>query len=686
MLVSWKWLSRYVDLPMPLAELESRLALSGLNHESTEAFGDDFVIDLEVTSNRGDCLGHIGVAREVAALYGLPLRKPIVDLAASGDDVNLMTSVANEFVAACPRYTARLIRGVEVGPSPEWLAGPLQAVGINSVNNVVDATNYVMLECGQPLHAFDFDRLSQNRIVVRPARDGETLEAIDHRSYTLDPSMCVIADADNAVAVAGVMGGAASEVTESTKNLLIEAAIFTPLSVRRTARQLKLFSPSSFRFERRVDPLQVDWASRRVCEIIVNSGGGDVVGGVIDTAPETPRTAPVTLRFSQLKRILGIDIDRDEVLRILHSIGCESTGEAAGQIEMQSPSWRHDLGREVDLIEEVARIHGYDQIPEDHPIAVAPSAKRPFDVAVEKVRGVMVAAGISEAMTPSIVTDKVDAMISPWTDQAALATAVPMLEGARKLRRSLLASLLHSRAANWAAASQHADLFEIAHIYLPGSTADELPSEQYSLGMVCGIDFFELKGVIDEVATRLGLPQRFEYAPLCDATSIGQSGLDAARFGMDPDWAVEIRSAGETVGYLGMISKRLNQSLKLTVPTVAAELSLGSLLTQADLVPTQQPISSFPSITRDLNMIVDESVRWASLETVVRAAVGDELTAVVYRETYRAADKDGPGKKRILLSVELQQPDATLTGADADAMIAKILAACDRDLDAKLLS
>lgn len=257
MLVSWKWLSRYVDLPMPLAELESRLALSGLNHESTMTVGDDFVIDLEVTSNRGDCLGHIGVAREVAVLYNLPLRTPLVDLVSDEREIERLTSVTNESSEACPRYTARLIRGVQVGPSPDWLATSLQSVGINAINNVVDATNYVMLECGQPLHAFDFDSLAGKRIVIRPARSGETIQAIDHRTYTLDPSMCVIADAAHAIAVAGVMGGQGSEVTEQTKNLLIEAAVFTPISVRRTARKLKLFSPSSFRFERRVDPEQI---------------------------------------------------------------------------------------------------------------------------------------------------------------------------------------------------------------------------------------------------------------------------------------------------------------------------------------------------------------------------------------------------------------------------------------------
>lgn len=672
MLVSWKWLSRYVDLPMPLAELESRLALSGLNHESTTAVGDDFVIDLEVTSNRGDCLGHVGVAREVAVLYDLPLRTPLVDLRGDGNDIDLLTSVSNEFPEACPRYTARMIRGVKVGPSPAWLAGSLHSVGINTINNVVDATNYVMLECGQPLHAFDFDCLGGKRIVVRPAREGETIQAIDHRSYTLEPSMCVIADAAQAVAVAGVMGGATSEVTNQTENLLIEAAIFTPLSIRRTARKLKLFSPSSFRFERRVDPERVDWASRRVCEIILSSGGGEVVAGAIDTGERQPPAAPVVLRFSQLKRLLGIEIDRDEVLRILSALGCQQVDEAAGRVGLRMPSWRHDLIREVDLIEEVARVHGYERIPEDQSIPVIASAKRPFDVAIEKIRGVLVAAGISEAMTPSIVTDKLDSMISPWTARPALATQVPMLEGARKLRRSLLPSLLQSRAANWSASSTSADLFEIAHVYLPGQSDDELPTEQYTLGIVCGLGFFELKGVLDQIASRLGLPEPLSYDP----QNIG---------GLSDDWSVEVHHGGRSVGFLSMIDPRLCKELKLQGEAAAAELSLAALLQSAKLVPTQQSVSAFPSIQRDLNLIVDESVRWASLERAVRAAVGTELAAVNYKETYRNPAKDGPGRKRILLAVELQKPDATLTGAEADAVVASILSRCEQEVGAKLL-
>ncbi|WP_164102621.1 phenylalanine--tRNA ligase subunit beta [Candidatus Laterigemmans baculatus] len=692
MLVSWTWLSRYIDLadtpsnpgnPQKLGpdELADALSLSGLNHEETFTRGSEVVIDLEVTSNRGDCLGHIGVAREISVLFDRELRVPDPRPAESAPPVEQLVAVENQFVEACPRYTARVVRGVRVAPSPAWLADALTAVGITPVNNIVDITNYVMFECGQPLHAFDLSAVAganegAAKIIVRPAAKGERIEAIDHKTYELDPSMCVIADTERALAVAGVMGGAGSEVSESTTDLLIEAAIFTPLSVRRTARRLKLHSPSSFRFERRVDPLGVDWASRRVCELILEIAGGELCSGVVDTAPEIPATAPVTLRLSQIERILGISVPRDEVLRILTALGCrveEAGEEASPAMTVVPPSWRHDLTREADLIEEVARIHGYDKIPEDSPIAVAPSARREFDHAMDRVRQVLTAAGISEAMTPSIVTEALDAQLTPWTDRPALRTQTPLLKGADRLRRSLLPSLLQSRAENWSAASLHAELFEVAHVYLPGESAATPAVEQYCVGLVSGKDFYAVKGIIATLAARLGIrePLAVTEEPIA---------------GLDPNLAVRLRVGEHAIGCLGMLDSELTRRLKLPAATCVAELSLPALFAGAALVPQFRTVSPYPSISRDLNLIVGEAVRWDQLESSTRTAVGIELAGVDYRETYRAPEKDGPQTKRILFSVELQRQDGTLTGEEADAMVQAILQQCEQDHGAKLLA
>ena len=464
------------------------------------------------------------------------------------------------------------------------------------------------------------------------------------------------------------MGGADSEVDETTTDLVIEAAIFEPLSVRRTARALKLHSPSSYRFERRVDPGGVDWASRRVCELILETAGGELAAGVLDTDPGVETREPIPLRREQLERILGISVDAEQVTRILTALGCQ----AGARDRWLPPTWRHDLTREADLIEEVARIHGYERIPHDAPIPVAPSVRRPFDESMERVRGVLTAAGLSEAMTPSVVTDKLDEVISPWTGRPAVETQTPMLEGSRRLRRSLIPSLLQCRALNWASANLEADLFEIAHIYLAGESDDDLPREEYCLGMVAGGDFFSLKGVIETLCERMGVAGRVEVEPV-------------ACGGLVDGAAVELRLGGAAFGTLGIVDPRLLKQRKLPEPVVAAEVSLPMLVERARLVPRQRSVSVFPSVQRDLNFVVAESVRWGAMERAVRAAAGSELADVTYRETYRDENADGAGRKRVLMTVQLQSHTETLSGDRADRLIDSIVHACRDELQAELL-
>jgi phenylalanyl-tRNA synthetase beta chain len=668
MLVSWSWLSRYVDLPLSPEELGDRFALSGLNLESIQRAERDSVIDLEVTSNRGDCLGHIGIAREAAALLGKELSIPNPQPVVSETPCESLATIANEYPEVCPRYLARVILGVRIGPSPQWLADALVSVGISLVNNVVDITNYVMFECGQPLHAFDLDKLQGPGIIVRRAREGETLQAIDHRNYVLEPSDCVIADHTRAVAIAGVMGGAATEVNERTTNLLIEAAAFAPLSVRATGRRLKLRSPSSYRFERKVDLAGLDWASRRCCQLILETAGGKLAQGVLEAGrkPIAPVGEPttITLRWSQVQRILGISIPQQTALRFLLAIGCKELNRSEQTLVVQPPSWRHDLTREIDLIEELARLYGYDKIPEDSPIPVVPSRVRPEDQALQIVRGVLTSVGLFEAMTPSLSPTTTESLLSPWTDAPPLETVTSMLEGARCLRRSLIPSLLVSHQANLAASGLSAELFEIAHVYLPqGPTA--LPLEQKMLAWVSQRDYSETKGIVEALLARLGIDGKLTIGPfsaehLEEATS--------ASF-----WWKDQR-----VGIVGSVREQLG---KVTV----CELNLTLLLSKAELVPQHTPISPFPGIARDLNLIMDEQVRWSDLEQGIRSAAGPSLVGIDYRETYRDPTKDGANRKRILFSLRFQRPDATLSSSDADASVSSILEACERKFDAKLL-
>jgi phenylalanyl-tRNA synthetase beta chain len=411
--------------------------------------------------------------------------------------------------------------------------------------------------------------------------------------------------------------------------------------------------------------------------MIVDLAGGDVAEGVIDTAPEIPFRAPIVLRASQLERILGIKIDAAEVARILTSLGCQAAdtarGDADGQVAYVPPTWRHDLNREADLIEEVARIHGYDKIPEDAPIPVAPSSKRLFDTGMEQVRQLMISAGLSEAMTPSVVTEKLDESLSPWTDRPALETQTPMLKGARRLRRSLLPSLLEGRAKNWASASLAADLFEVAHIYLPSDANDSLPKEQYSLGIVAGSDFFAVKGILESLCRRMGIAAQLEVQ------SVQRKGFAAGG-------CTGLMLGDTSLGYLGIVDPKLLKSWKLSEGVTVAELSLPTLLEQSQLVPQQRAVSMYPSIQRDLNFVVAESVRWSEMAKVVRAAVGSELASVTYRETYRDEKKDGKNRKRVLMTVELQRHDSTLSGQQADDLVGKVIGACSDRLSAQLLS
>ncbi len=670
MIVSWNWLQEYVSLPMDPAELAHRLAMAGLNHESTEQGVADLAIDLEITSNRPDCLGHIGIAREVSVLWSQPLRVPDPLPQGKGPDVATLTRVSVLCPELCYRYTARVIRGVKIGPSPAWLADRLRSIGLAVINNVVDVSNYVMMECGQPLHVFDLARLKGPEIIVRPARPQEPFQAIDHRIYTLDPGMCVIADAERPVALGGVMGGADSEVSDESVDLLIEAAEFSPLSIRTTARKLVLHSPSSYRFERGVDPVGVDWASRRCCELILDLAGGTLAPGVLDVGRPMPSRSPITLRMSQLPRVLGIEIPTAVVERILNALGAETLGQTPSELEFRPPSWRRDLTREIDLIEEVARIHGYDQIPEDVGVPMAPSHRTHADRVLERVRYGLTAAGLDEAVTASVVPREWCDAISPWSEATPLTASTPMLKGADTLRMSLLPSLLEVRRINESVANDPIELFESARVYLP--QPGNLPREQWTLAATSGEGFHALKGVVESLLEILHitipLQVREARVPLLEADRQGRLEL-----------------GDRLLGFLGEISQQGLKQFGLRAEATVLELDLGVLAELANLVPQQQSLSDYPAIARDLNLIVDESVRWADLSATIRQAVGPWLETLKFQEVYRDKQKDGPEKKRLLFSITLRSAERTLTNEEADQVRDRVVESCRATHQAVLL-
>jgi len=674
MIVSWNWLKEYVDLPMSVDELTERLTLTGLNLEGVETVGEDVAIDLEVTSNRPDCLGHIGVAREIAVLWQQKLKQPSATPTSAGGEITEQTSIDVECPELCPRYTARVIRGVKIGPSPEWLVERLQSLGIAVINNVVDISNYVMFECGQPLHTFDFAKLAGQKIIVRQSKPGEKFQAINHQEYELQPGTCVIADAERAVALGGVMGGADTEVSETTTDLLIEAADFAPLSVRNTARRLNLHSPSSYRFERGVDPERIDWASRRCCELILELAGGELAEGVIDVNASHASAEEIKLRFTELPRILGIEIPAATVGTILVDLGCEETHTCDHCVKVVPPSWRADLTREIDLIEEVARIYGYDQIPEDSGVKMVASTRSREDRVLEQVRDAMVATGFHEAMTISAVDRNQVDKFQPWSTAAPLTVSTPVLRRADCLRQTLLPSLLTSRRTNEKLSNAVIELFEIANVYLPRQ--GDLPDQRRMLAITSGGTFAELKGVVELLVDTIAPGCRME-------TQEYEAPLFAA--GRGSQLLLSDRVLGDRVlGFLGEVSLWGLDQFELRDSTTVVEVDLGVLIDAAVPIRHVTKLSPYPPVGRDLNVVVDENVRWAEVEKIVLAESGELLESIAFQETYRDAERLGAGKKSLLFSIQLRSAERTLTNERADAIREQIVATLGKQLGGEL--
>ncbi len=667
MIVSWNWLKQYVPLRMSVEELAQRLTMAGLNHEETVEVEGDLAIDLEVTSNRPDCLGHLGIAREVAALWELPLSVPEAQPPEEGPPVEELTAVEVQCPDLCPLYTARVIEGVQVGESPAWLRRRLRTVGINTVNNVVDVTNYVMLECGQPLHAFDLDRLQERRIVVRRAAGGETLEAINHRTYELEPWMCVIADARRPVGLGGVMGGAETEVSEQTTRLLIEAARFDPVTIRNTARRLNLHSASSYRFERGTDPEGVDWASRRCCELIREVAGGRIARGVIAVGGPPPARPKITLRLSQLPRVLGIEVPREAVLRILRALGMDPQ-ENNGTVQVVAPSWRRDLEREIDLVEEVARLYGYEHIPEDASVPLAPVRTSPQEQVIERVQQVLVAAGFHEALTPSVVDQPQWEWWHPWSSADPLCTQTPVLGRARLLRQTLVPSLLECYATNEKLGNDQVELFEVARVYLPQPKT--LPQEPLLLALLSQRDYAAVLGVIEALVERITGHRELSIRPAGQVVFSAQS----AQLWLDD----------ELLGYLGQLTPEAAKALDVRRTPVVAELRMEVLFQQARLVPRYHPLPDTPAMRYDVNYVVPADTTWAQIKQVVQQAAGELLERLQYQETYQNRQLAQQKRKKVLFSLWFRAPGRTLTHEEANRLKEQIDQAAAQRLQAQL--
>jgi phenylalanyl-tRNA synthetase beta chain len=655
--VSYRWLKDYVETDLPAAEAARVLTHVGLNvDEMHELPGGDTFLLVEVTSNRPDCLGLIGIARELAAAVGTTVRFPEAAPAEAGEPAADAVRVDIEEPDLCPLYTARLVRGVKVGPSPDWLRARLEAAGLRPVNNIVDVTNYVMLECGQPLHAFDFRWIEGGRIVVRRAVNGEHFYAIDHSEHTLTPDRLVIADSKRAVALAGVMGGADTEIADATRDVLLEAAVFDPLCIRNTSRTLAMQSDSSYRYERRVDAHLTDWAGRRACRLILETAGGALCRGVVTAGRPLAPARELALRVGRLEAILGLAIAADAAAGILARLECEVLDVAAGVIRVRVPHHRSDLEREIDLVEEVARHFGYDKIPESPHTRAAIAMPSRRERVRETIGHVMTAAGYHEAVTFTFTTPDHAARFRPRE-----VTARPLVcrGTALAIRESLLAGVMESLRVNRGVGEHGARLFEVAKRFVP-IEGEVLPREESTLALAGAADFLAARGVVEALVASLGLAGR---------TTIVATDRYAD---LEPGAAAEIRLDGEAVGMLGLVTEAAAEAFEVSPPVVVAEIALDPIIERAVLEPRVAPLPQFPAMERDLAVVVDEGVPWGRIEAAVRGAGVAELETLRPLDVYRGKQVP-PGKKSVALRFTLRSPVETLTHEKADAMQARIL-------------
>ena len=663
--ISLNWLTEYVEVGMPTAELEQLFTRIGLNHEGTTETPADLVLDLEVTSNRPDCLGHLGVARELSVAPGKKFTPPVLEDVPTSGQAAKLTSVEVLDPDLCSRYSARVIRGVKVGPSPDWLVELLEAIGMRSVNNIVDVTNFILMEYSQPLHAFDYDKLAENRIVVRRAKGGEQLVSIDETTCVLDESMLVIADADKPVAIAGVMGGLDTEVSEGTVNVLIEAARFDPLNIRHTSRKLALMSESNFRFERGVDPVALDEASLRACQLIVKLAGGELAEGSVDVWADPYQAPTVTLRPARCSALLGFDIPADQQASILDRLGLAAVldGET---ITCTIPPYRADLTREADLIEEVARIVGYDKIPMSTKIAhevvgLDDAQKIRKDIAL-----VMSASGFDEAITFTYIDAEEAALFG--VDKPACADTLTRKTN-NALRPTLLPSLLAACKANQDSGNADISLYELAAAFLPAGGENQL-DEHLEIAMVTSGELRDLRGAVEALCQQVACGAALELKP-------------SAQPGMDTGAAAEMILAGNAIGSIGQVSAAVLKHYGIERPIAAARLRMDVLKACANLERTYTTVPRFPAMRRDLSLIVEEETTWAQIQEVIAGIDQPLRTDVQYVTTYRGKPIPN-GKKSVTLTAVYQSSEATLRSEQVDQQIAAIVEALAKTLKAEV--
>ncbi len=633
--------------------------------DAIEALGlHDAVIEYEVTSNRVDCYSVVGIAREAAATFGKEFCPPVVTETGNDEDVNDYIKVSVESPQYCSRYCARVVKNIKIGPSPKWMQRRLASVGIRPINNLVDITNYVMEEYGQPMHAYDLDLIEGKEIIVKTASNGEKFVTLDGQERELNENVLMICDSKKAIGLAGIMGGENSMITDDVKTMLFEAACFDGTNIRLSSKRVGLRTDASGKFEKGLDPNNAEAAINRACQLIEELGAGEVVGGMVDVYSKKKEPVRVPFDAKAINALLGTAISEEEMLGYFAKIGLEYDEEAK---EIIAPTFRHDLFRLADLAEEVARFYGYDNIPTTFPCGEATTGKLPFKLRIEQVaREIAEFCGFSQGMTYSFESPKVfDKLRLPADakEREAIQIMNPLGEDYSVMRTVSLNGMLTSLARNYNRRNKNVRLYELGNIYVPKALPlTELPDErmQFTLGMYGDGDFFTMKGVVEEFFDKIGMHQKETYAP------------DSNKPFLHPGRQANIIYDGEIVGYLGEVHPIVADTYDIGERAYVAVLDMPVVTKFATFDRKYEGIAKYPAVTRDISMVVPKEILAGQIEAMIDQRGGKILESYQLFDLYEGAQIQ-EGYKSVAYKITFRAKDRTLEEADINAAMKKIL-------------
>ncbi len=636
-----------------------------VGESAVKALGlDDVIFEYEITSNRVDCYSVLGIAREAAATFRKPFYPPVVKATGNQEDVHDYVKVTVEDETLCPRYCARVVKNVKIGPSPQWMQRCLASNGIRPINNLVDITNYVMEEYGQPMHAYDLDTIAGREIIVRRAANGEKFVTLDGQERVMDENVLMICDGEKAVGIAGIMGGENSMITDSVQNVLFEAACFDGTNIRHSSKRIGLRTDASGKFEKGLDPNNAQAAIDRACQLMEELGAGEVVGGMVDACSQTREPVRVPFEPEKINSLLGTDLSREQMLEYLSRV--ELAYDASAN-EIVAPTFRQDIHRTADIAEEVARFFGYDNIPTTLPSGEATTGKLPFKLRIEEAaRDVAEYCGFSQGYCYSFESPKVfDKLLLDENDPQREAVTImnPLGEDFSIMRTISLNGMLTSLATNYNRRNKNVRLYELGNIYLPKALPlTELPQERmmFTLGMYGDGDFFDMKGVVEEFFDKVGMHSKVEYDP-----KAGKNFLHPGRQAL-------IRYEGDEIGYLGEVHPQTADNYGIGTRAYVAVIDILQVVKHATFDRKYEGIARFPAVNRDISMVVPKEIMVGQIEQIIAQRGGKILENYELFDIYEG-DQIQKGYKSVAYSITFRSKEKTLEEAEVTAAMKKIL-------------